>query len=60
MFPNSKRKADLTNKAESIMDALVDAGVLEDDNWFVCGDIRLLFGGIDRLNPRAEVEIEKD
>lgn len=59
IFSDTKRKADLTNKAESVMDALVDAGVLEDDNWFVCGDVRLLFGGVDKDNPRAEVEINK-
>lgn len=28
-----KRKTDLTNKAESIMDLLVDAGVIEDDSY---------------------------
>src|SRR3990167_9783140 len=48
IFAPDKRKADLTNKAESVMDAMVDAGILEDDNWFVCNDIRLKFGGVDR------------
>jgi len=39
-----KRRCDLTNKAESIMDLLVDCGILEDDSWSVvpmlilCGD----------------------
>lgn len=31
-FPSSRRKFDLSNKAESVMDILVDAKVLEDDN----------------------------
>lgn len=57
IYWNDMRKADLTNKAESVMDLLVDAGILEDDNWFVCGDLHLIFGGIDRKNPRAEVRI---
>ena len=56
IYAPDKRKADLTNKAESIMDLLVDNGKIEDDNWFVIGDIRLLFGGVDKVNPRAEIE----
>ena len=56
-YPATKRRSDLTNKAESIMDLLVDAGVIEDDNWFVVPDIHPKFGGVDKENPRAEVEI---
>lgn len=51
------RKGDMTNKTESVMDLLVDYGFLEDDNWFVVGDIRMRFGGLDRENPRAEIEV---
>ncbi len=58
-FPSTKRRADLSNKTESIMDLLVDAEILEDDNWFICSDIRMLFGGIDKENPRCEIEIEE-
>ncbi len=57
IFAENRRAGDLTNKAESVMDLLVDNGVLEDDNWFVCGNIQLKFGGIDKLDPRAEVTI---
>lgn len=56
IYPPDARKADLTNKAESVMDTLVDAGILEDDNWFVVNEITLKFGGIDKENPRAEIE----
>lgn len=35
------RKADLTNKTESVMDLLVDYGFLEDDNWMVVPEIHL-------------------
>lgn len=56
-YPSTKRKADLTNKAESIMDLLVDADIIEDDNWFVVGELNLIFGGKDKENPRAEIEI---
>lgn len=56
IYAPDKRKADLTNKAESIMDLLVDMGKIEDDNWYVCKDVRLVFGGVDKENPRAEVK----
>ena len=57
IYAVDRRKADLTNRAESVMDLLVDAGILEDDNWFICGAVNLKFGGVDRENPRAEIEI---
>lgn len=50
------RRCDLTNKAESVMDLLVDCGLLEDDCWQVTGKIRLECGGIDKINPRVEIE----
>lgn len=49
------RKTDLTNKAESVMDLLVDNGILADDNWNVVPRLILQSGGIDKLNPRAEI-----
>lgn len=58
LFAPDRRKGDLTNKAESIMDLLVDNGIIEDDNWFVVGGLHLFFGGVDKENPRAEVIIE--
>ena len=54
-FPDN-RKADLTNKVESIMDLLVDYGVIEDDRWQVVHTLSL-FGVIDKENPRAEISI---
>lgn len=59
-YPESKRKSDLTNKAESIMDLLVDAGIIEDDNWFVIPKVVLIFGGVDKNNPRCEITINVD
>jgi len=58
IYAPDKRKADLTNKAESIMDLLVDNSILTDDNWFVVNKLTLLFGGVDKQNPRAEIIIE--
>lgn len=54
-FAHDARKYDLTNKAESIMDCLVDNGFLEDDNYEFVSRLVLEFGGIDRDNPRAEI-----
>lgn len=56
-YAPDKRSADLTNKAESIMDLLVDNKVIEDDNWYVVDRVVLNFKGVDKLNPRAEVHI---
>jgi len=57
LFAPDKRKADLTNKAESIMDLLVDLGFLLDDNWFVVKSLKLIFGGVEKDNPRVIVDI---
>jgi Holliday junction resolvase RusA-like endonuclease len=56
-YPSTLRKSDLTNKAESVMDLLVDAGILEDDNWFIAPVVILRFGGHDKTNPRVEISI---
>lgn len=56
-YPPDRVRGDLTNKAESVMDLLVDAGVIEDDNWFVVPEVTLFFGEVDRKNPRAEIKI---
>jgi Holliday junction resolvase RusA-like endonuclease len=58
IFAPDKRKSDLSNKAESIMDLLVDNKIIEDDNWFVVSNLSLIFGGVDKDNPRAEITIQ--
>ena len=55
LYAHDLRKYDLTNKAESIMDLLVDCGFLEDDNYTCVSKITIQFGGLDRENPRAEI-----
>ncbi len=54
-FVPDKRAGDLTNKAESVMDLLVDMNIIEDDNWYVISNINLRFGGVDKENPRCEI-----
>ena len=56
-FPSTKRRADLSNKWESVGDLLVKAGILEDDNWFCVVDLRLMIGEVDKHNPRVELYI---
>lgn len=55
-FPDN-RKTDLTNKAESVMDLLVDKGIIEDDCWQSIPMLNLLAGGIDMGNPRCEINL---
>lgn len=38
-----QRKWDLDNKASTIFDALVDVGILEDDNWSVVPHLELIY-----------------
>jgi len=56
-YPPTMRAYDLTNKAESILDLLVDVGLLKDDNAYIVGRVLLLHGEKDASNPRAEVVI---
>lgn len=51
------RRADLSNKEESIMDLLVDAGVITDDSWQVVRPKNSDCIGIDKKNPGVLVTI---
>lgn len=58
-----KRKADLSNKVESIMDLLVDNGIIEDDSWQYVPRLFMEFIEVDKKNPRVLVwitELEED
>ena len=57
IYAPDNRKSDLSNKAESVMDLLVENAVIEDDNWFCVKYLELLFGGVDKGTPRAVVKI---
>jgi len=56
-YSENKRKFDLSNKAESIMDLLVDAKVLLDDNYEVVPELCLTYGGVSKEYPRCEITI---
>ena len=49
------RKTDLSNKIESVMDLLVDNGIIEDDSWQIISDLHLIANGIDKENPRVVI-----
>lgn len=61
-FPGSNRLCDTSNVCSVIdkffCDALVTAGLLEDDNYTVLPDVLYRHGGVDKGNGRVEVLIE--
>jgi len=44
LYPSTKHKFDPDNRIKSILDALVDAGVIEDDNSSIAFDTRVRMG----------------
>lgn len=59
IFYPAKRRYDLTNTVQSLkpaIDGLVDAGIMDDDNWMVMqiGHIR---GHLDRESPRVQLTV---
>ena len=57
IYAADRRRADLTNSAESILDLLVDAGFLVDDNWHVVPRVTLRFGGVAQRDAHTEILI---
>lgn len=54
-FPNYRR-TDLDNKTSSILDLLVDSGILTDDNWRVIPEL-IITGNYSRNNPHTNIKI---
>lgn len=61
IFPESNRALDVMNPGSVIdkftCDALVELGVIKDDNHKILPEFTFSFGGIDKENPRCELEI---
>ena len=53
----SKRKFDLSNKAESILDLLVDAGIIIDDNFTIVKQLNLKIGEYKKDIWNAKIKI---
>lgn len=50
------RRRDLTNMAESVMDLLVDYGVIDDDRWQICRFVSMV--GFHSTNDSVNIVIE--
>lgn len=57
-YYSTKRRKDLDNSCSSVMDALVAAGVLEDDDINHVDTISISFGGYDKQAPRVEIYLD--
>jgi hypothetical protein len=61
VYPQNNRKFDLANILSVVQkftdDALVEMGVIPDDSYKVIPAINYRFGGVDKANPRCELEI---
>jgi len=62
IFPSTGRSFDLGNVCSIVQkftdDALIDLGVIRDDNHKVVNEVVYRFGCVDKENPRAELDIE--
>lgn len=56
-YRSTKRRSDLDNMSSGVLDALVEAGVLDDDSFTHIDTLHLLYGGVDKENPRVDIEI---
>jgi len=60
-FPATNRKFDLGNVLSIVQkftdDALIEMGLISDDSYKVIPAIKYYFGGVDKENPRVELEI---
>jgi Holliday junction resolvase RusA-like endonuclease len=58
VYYGTKHRHDLDNALGSIMDVLVDAEVIVDDDVSHISQITVQHGGLDREKPRVEVYLE--
>lgn len=58
VYFDNLRRHDLDNALGSVMDALVAAGVIEDDSVAFVDCISVQYGGHDKENPRVEIHLD--
>lgn len=58
VYFDNLRNHDLDNALGSIMDALVAAEIIEDDNVKFVDTISVSYGGHDKLHPRCEIWLD--
>lgn len=59
VYFDNLRRHDLDNAASGVMDALVAAEVITDDNVNFVDCLTLQYGGHDKLNPRVEIFLDE-
>lgn len=59
LYPGTRRRQDLSNRAESVMDTLVDAGIIEDDDMEHVSTLLVRYVMYDKKDPRAIVDINR-
>lgn len=57
LYYGSARQKDIDNSVSSVTDMLVKSGILTDDNYKFINKIIVEFKGIDKNNPRVEIEL---
>jgi len=57
-YYGSKRAKDLDNSASAVLDALVHAGIIEDDNFNYIDNLSISYGGYDKENPRVIIFLD--
>lgn len=50
-------RRDSDNQTSSILDTLIDAGIIEDDNWKII-PVKHIYDRYDKGNARCEIELE--
>jgi Holliday junction resolvase RusA-like endonuclease len=57
-FFDNLRRHDLDNAVAGVMDAMVAAKIIEDDNVNFVDCLQLQYGGHDKINPRVEIYLD--
>lgn len=58
LYRKDNIKRDLDNVATSVLDGLVRGNVIADDNYSIVKSIHIEDCGVDKNNPRVEIEIK--
>lgn len=56
-YRDSNISCDVSNLGEVVLDCMVKAGILKDDNFKYITEVTNKWGGVDKTNPRTEVMI---
>jgi len=63
LFRKDKRRSDISNVLciidKFFCDAFVELGFIEDDDYTILPEVNYRFGGIDKDNPRVEIEVKE-